>query len=111
MTSKREQIEAMLQKQPKPADEVFLRYSLAMNHLSDDGSEPDETAALEELSKVRAIDGGYVPVYLQLGMLHSRLDQSAEAREALEAGIPVAQSAGDAHAVSEMQAVLDSLPE
>ena len=111
MTSKREQITAMLQNQPKPADEVFLRYSLAMDYLSEDAGESDETAALGELAKVRAIDSQYVPVYLQLGMLHSRLDDAAAAREALEAGIPVAQSAGDAHAVSEMQAVLDSLPD
>ena len=108
MTTKREQIEALLQERP---GEVFLHYSLAMEHLSEADEPADEQQALAAFGRVRELDPNYVAVYLQLGMLHSRLDDPDAAREALEAGIPIAQQAGDAHAVSEMQAVLDSLPD
>ena len=108
MASKRERIEQMLQERP---DEVFLHYSLAMECLSDAAGEPDETAALAAFGDVRRLDPNHVPVYLQLGILHSRLEDNAAAREALETGIPIAAAAGDQHAISEMQAVLDSLPD
>ena len=108
MTSKRERIESMLQEKP---NEVFLHYSLAMEHLSESDGPANEEAAIQSLIRVRELDPAYVPVYLQLGMTHSRLEQEDEAREALQAGIPIAQQQGDAHAVSEMQAVLDSLPD
>ena len=108
MATKRERIEAMLQERP---DEVFLHYSLAMEHLSDTEAPADEAAALESFKRVQELDPSYVPVYLQLGMLHSRRDEADAARAILNEGIGVGQSAGDSHAVSEMQAVLDSLPE
>ena len=108
MATKRERIEAMLQERP---NEVFLHYSLAMEHLSEERKTPDEAAAVASFERCRQLDPGYVPVYLMLGMVHSRNDRNAEAREALEAGIPVARAAGDDHAISEMQAVLDSLPD
>lgn len=108
MTSKRERIEAMLRDRP---NEVFLHYSLAMEHLSESQEPPDEEAALASFRDARKLDPGYVPVYLMLGMLHSRRDENDEAREALQAGIPIAQQAGNDHAVGEMQAVLDALPD
>ena len=108
MTSKREQIEAMLQERP---DEVFLHYSLAMEHLSETEKAADETAALTSLERTLELEPAYVPALQQLGMLHSRMDNAAAAREVLDTGIAAAQAKGDAHAVSEMQAVLDSLPD
>ena len=108
MPSKRERIETMLQERPGDA---FLNYSLAMEHLSDTESPVDEMAAIGSLERVLEADAGYVPAYLQLGMLHSRRDDAAQSRQVLEAGIAVAQQANDTHAISEMQAVLDSLPD
>ena len=107
MASRREKIEEMLQER---SDDPFLWYSLAMDCLSERG-EVDLSRAVTALERTLSCDAGYVPAYLQLGMLHSREDRPTEAADVLRQGITTAKAAGDDHAISEMQAVLDSLPD
>jgi Tfp pilus assembly protein PilF len=101
-TTRREQIEAMLK---DDADEDgFLRYCLAMEHLS----ENNEAEAEVCLRSLLAAKPDYVPAYLQLGQLLNRKGEE-EARAVFRDGIAVAQRKGDAHAANEMSGFLAML--
>lgn len=103
MAGRRTKIEEFLKDRP---NDPFLLYSLAMEDVSDGLDQ----SAVERLDVVIDADPAYVPAYLQKGLILSRLELYDEARNALEAGIPVANSAGDLHAAGEMQGALDALP-
>ncbi len=94
--SRREQIEAMLKTDPD--EDGFLRYCLAMEHLS----EGSESEAREVFRALLAAKPDYVPGYLQLGQLLNRLGEEDEAKGVYRAGIAVAQKKGDQHAAGEM---------
>jgi len=100
--SRRAQIEAMLAQDPQDA---FLRYALSMELLS--AGEP--AAAQAELQRLLADDPGYIPAYLQAAQLAVQLGQPDQALAVLEAGIPRAQAAGDAHAAEEMAGLRNRL--
>jgi predicted Zn-dependent protease len=100
--SRRQQIEELLADDP---NDPFLRYGLAMEHVSA-GADVEAVKCFQELLVVAA---DYLPAYLQLAQAHIRLGQPAEARAALARGIPVAQRQGDAHAAEEMQGFLAGL--
>lgn len=104
MADRRQKLEEYLRANPK---DPFLLYSLALEDVSDG----NESTAVERLDVVLDADAKYVPAYLQKGLILSRLERFDEARQALEAGIPVANAAGDAHAAGEMQGALDALPD
>ncbi len=103
-TPRMERIEAMLADDPGDA---FLRYGLAMEHVSA-GDDAAAAAVLGELIALKA-DDPYVPAYLQAGQALARLDRVAEACDVLRRGVAVAHRAGDGHAAGEMQGLLDSL--
>lgn len=100
--SRRAQIEAMLAQDPQDA---FLRYALSMELVS--AGEP--AAALAELRRLLTDDPGYIPAYLQAAQLSAQLGQPDQALGLLDAGIPRAQAAGDAHAADEMSGLRASL--
>ena len=100
--SKLEKIQAMLAESP---DDLFLRYSLAME-LRKTG---DVDRAREAFAKVREIDPDYVPAYFQEGQLLAEAEQRDAAEKILQQGINVAQRVGDDHALEEMREFLEML--
>jgi Flp pilus assembly protein TadD len=102
MTSRKEQIEAMLRDSP---DDVELRYMLAMEHASA-GDDAGAVAVFRDLI-TRAPD--YPPAYHMGGRALQRLGRLDEARSLLADGIPRALKQGNSHAAGEMQELLDNL--
>lgn len=102
MATRKEQIEEMLRQDP---DDSFLRYGLAMEHLS----AGDDQAGVECLRELMRRDARYVPAYLQAGQALLRLGEEDEARDVLRAGIAVADQVGDAHAAGEMTGFLQAI--
>ena len=97
---RREQIEAMLKDDPD--QDGFLRYCLAMEHLS----EGNEEAARAGFAALAAARPDYVPAYLQLGQLLVRVGEEEEAREVYRKGIAVARRQNDEKAANEMAGFL-----
>ncbi len=83
----------------------FARYGIAMELASRGETE----AALEEYSTLLANDPDYAAGYFMSAQTLSAAGRSAEAIERLKTGIACAARAGNTHAVSEMQAMLDEL--
>jgi tetratricopeptide (TPR) repeat protein len=83
----------------------FPRYALAME-LRSAGRLDEAADALRSLTRELPT---YVPAWLQLGMLLDQLALADEARVVLAQGIERAREAGNAHALGEMQGVLDGL--
>jgi hypothetical protein len=100
--SRREKIEAMLVDEP---DDVFLRYSLAME-LDKEGEHERSLAEFERLTTSKP---PYVPAFFMSAQQMARLDRNADAADMLRTGIAAAQIAGDAHAAAEMGEFLASL--
>jgi predicted Zn-dependent protease len=87
-----------------PSD-AFARYGLAMAHLSDGRTD----AALTEFDTLIQHNPEYVPAYQMSAQTLAKLGRSSEAAERLRHGITTAIRHGNAHAASEMQAMLDDL--
>ncbi len=102
--TRKEKIEAQLADDP---DDPFLRYGLAMEHVSA-GSDADAVRCFRGLLE-KAPD--YVPAYVQAGLALIRQGRDDEARAMLGTGIEVAQKKGDAHAAGEMAGFLEGLEE
>ncbi len=100
--SRKEQILDMLAANPTDPE---LLYFLAMEHQSDGESD----AALKCFQEVVATAPDYVPSYVQLGQLLTRLEREDEAKHVYHRGIAAAKKKGDRHAADEMEAFLDSL--
>lgn len=103
-TPRMAQIEALLAEDP---DDAFLRYGLAMEH----ASAGDDAACVEVLRDLitRTAAAPYIPAFLQAAQALARLDRTAEACDVLRHGIAAARTAGDTHAMGEMEGLLDSL--
>lgn len=102
MTPRRQKIEAMLRDSP---EDVFLRYSLAME-MENDG---DWEAGIDILQDLARATPAYVPAYHMAGrhlVKHGRIE---EARAALREGIDEARRQGESHAAGEMAEFLASL--
>jgi Flp pilus assembly protein TadD len=86
-------------------DDPELRYAVAMEHLSlgDDG------LAVQGFRDLIAARPSYVPTYFMLGQTLIRLGREGEAKDALRQGVTAARQTGNAHALSELEALLDSL--
>ena len=87
-----------------PAD-AFARYGLAMAHLSEGRTDN----ALVEFDTLILHNPEYVPAYQMSAQTLAKLGRSSEAVERLHHGITAANRVGNAHAASEMQAMLDDL--
>jgi predicted Zn-dependent protease len=66
-------------------------------------------AAIAEFRALLIDHPTYVPAYQMMAQTMMRAGQNAGAREALNKGIEAASAIGNAHAQSEMQAMLDEL--
>ena len=100
--SRREKIETMLRDDP---DDVFLRYSLALE-LEGAG---EWEAGLEILEALARSTPPYVPAYQMAAQHLVRRGRHADARLALREGIEAARQQGNGHAAGEMSELLMSL--
>jgi predicted Zn-dependent protease len=83
----------------------FVRYGIAME-LATRG---ETDAALAEFNALLANDPDYTAGYFMSAQTLSNVGRTAEAIDRLKAGISCAARAGNRHALSEMQAMLDEL--
>jgi predicted Zn-dependent protease len=83
----------------------FARYGIAME-LAGRG---DVTSALAEFDALLANDPDYTAGYFMSAQTLANAGRSAEAIDRLKSGISCAARAGNRHALSEMQAMLDEL--
>ena len=101
-TTRREKIEAMLKDDP---DDVFLRYSLALE-LESAGEWEAGLAILEDLARG---EPAYVPAFHMAAQHLVKRGRVADARRSLREGIEAARRQGEAHAAGEMSELLASL--
>ena len=87
-------------------DDSFARYGLAMAHAAEDRP----TEALEEYNETIRRAPDYVPAYQMSAQLLLQMGQHDQARDRLQQGLEAAHRTGNAHAASEMQAMVDDLP-
>jgi cytochrome c-type biogenesis protein CcmH/NrfG len=83
----------------------FARYGIAMELLS----QGDTSAALAEFDILLSDDPNYTPGYFMAAQTLAGVDRKPEAIERLKEGIGCAARAGNRHALSEMQTMLDEL--
>ena len=88
-------------------NDAFARYGLAMEY----ANSGDTAGAMGEYEKTVAASPDYVPAYQMAGQLSMNLGREADARAWFERGIAAARRTGNRHAESEMQGMLDTLPE
>jgi hypothetical protein len=100
--TRRNKIEAMLADEP---DDVFLRYSLAME-LDKEG---DHNASLARLGELTRDNPPYVPAFFMAAQQLVRLNRVNDARAYLRDGIDAARAQNNAHAAGEMSEFLASL--
>ena len=89
-----------------PGD-AFARYGLAMEY----SKAGDVAAALTEYSIILQHNPDYVPAYQMAGQTLMSAGRIDEARKMFESGIASARRTGNQHAASEMQGMLDVMPE
>jgi predicted Zn-dependent protease len=83
----------------------FARYGIAMELVS----QGDTAAALAEFDILLSNDPDYTPGYFMAAQTLAGAGKKPEAIERLRAGIGCAARAGNSHALSEMQTMLDAL--
>ncbi len=88
----------------QPGD-AFARYGLAMAY----AGEGDLAAALAEFDRLLAEHPDYTPGYHMAAQTLAKAGRPSEARERLRQGIASARSAGNQHALNEMQQLLEEL--
>ena len=84
---------------------AFARYGLAMEHLSQSNTD----LALTEFNTLIQHNPDYVPAYQMSAQTLAKQGRSEEAIARLKEGLAVAHRTNNAHAASEMQALLDDL--
>lgn len=87
-----------------PTD-AFARYGLAMAHAAEGRTDQ----ALAEFDTLIQHNPDYVPAYQMSAQTLAKLNRSEEAIGRLKEGLSAAQRTRNAHAASEMQALLDDL--
>ena len=93
-------LEEFLAANPRDA---FARYGLALECANAGDSETAET----HFRQLMAAHPEYVPSYYHFGQLLLRAGKKDEARSTFEAGMQAARKAGDAQALSELEAALE----
>jgi len=100
--SRRELLETFVTQKP---DDAFSRYALAMECMNTGDTSCAESNFRELLQR----NADYVPAYLMFAQMLAKESRTADAREVLNQGIAVAATAGNGHALSEMEALLNEL--
>lgn len=100
-TARMEKIEAMLADDP---DDPFLCYSLGMEFVSAN----DDASAAKVFGELVAVSP-YIPAYHMAGQALNRLGRAEDACRMLREGIAAARTAGDTHALGEMEGLLSAI--
>ena len=100
--SRRQMLEEFVAKKP---DDAFSRYGLALECMNSG----DSAAADQHFRALLERNADYVPAYLIYGQLLARESRREDARRVLSTGIEAATKAGNQHARSEMEALLNDL--
>ncbi len=100
--TRRQMLEEFVASKP---DDAFSRYGLALECMNNG----DPSAADSHFRELLARNADYIPAYLMYGQLLARESRTDEARRVLSNGIAAATKAGNQHARSEMEALLDEL--
>lgn len=100
--NRRQILEELVAKKP---EEAFSRYGLALECMNSG----DSRAADQHFRALLDRHAGYIPAYLMYGQLLARESRTEEARKVLSMGIGAAAKAGNQHARSEMEALLNDL--
>jgi len=100
--TRRELLESFVAQTP---DDAFSRYGLAMECVNSRDSAAAETNFRELLQR----NADYVPAYLMFAQMLVKESRPDEAREVLDKGIAAASRAGNGHALSEMESLLNEL--
>src|SRR6266446_5527640 len=100
--TRRELLESFVAQKP---DDAFSRYGLAMECVNSGDSAAAEANFRELLQR----NADYVPPYLMFAQMLVRESRPEEAREVLAKGIAAASKAGNGHALSEMESLLNEL--
>lgn len=100
--SRREVLEEFLARKP---DDAFSRYGLALECMNSG----DTAAAEQHFRALLECNASYIPGYQMYGQLLVRESRKEEARQVLANGIAAATKAGNQHARSEMEALLNDL--
>ncbi|HWK31896.1 MAG TPA: tetratricopeptide repeat protein [Terriglobales bacterium] len=87
-------------------NDAFARYGLAMEH----SNRGDLQSALGEFKRLIDLHPDYSAGYFMAAQMLAKAGRNDEAKTFLEGGIAAAARTGNAHAKSEMQAMLDELP-
>ncbi len=100
--SRRQMLEEFVAQKP---DDVFSRYGLALECMNSG----DPAAAEQHFRALLERNAGYIPAYQMYGQLLVRESRIEDARRVLSSGIEAAARAGNQHARSEMEALLNDL--
>jgi predicted Zn-dependent protease len=84
---------------------AFARYGLAMEH----NTQGNPDLALTEFTSLIHHNPDYVPAYQMSAQTLAKLGRTQEAVTRLNEGLVAAKRTNNAHAASEMQALLDDL--
>jgi predicted Zn-dependent protease len=98
-------IESLSEILAQDPNNVFARYGLAMEYAN--SGQVDQ--AMEEFRKLVSTNPDYAAGYFMAAQTLAKSQRIEEARKMLQDGIAAAERKGDAHAQSEMQAMLDDL--
>ena len=85
--------------------DAFARYGVAMEYAKNGDTE----RALDEFNKLLAANPEYTAGYFMAAQTLARAGRNDEAKKMLGDGIVSAKRAGNAHAQSEMEAMLEEL--
>ena len=86
-------------------NDAFARYGLAMEY----SKSGEVEQALDEFNKLLVANPDYTPGYFMAAQTLARENRTAEAKKMLSEGIASAKRTSDAHAQSEMEAMLAEL--
>ena len=100
--TRRELLETFVAQKP---DDAFSRYGLAMECINTG----DTSAAESNFRELLQRNSDYVPAYLMFAQMLVKQSRPDDAREILQQGISAASKAGNGHALSEMEALLNEL--
>jgi predicted Zn-dependent protease len=100
--TRRQLLEAFVAQKP---DDAFSRYGLAMECVNTG----DTSAAESHFRELLQRNADYVPAYLMFAQMLVKQSRPQDAHEILQQGISAASKAGNGHAQSEMEALLNEL--
>jgi Tfp pilus assembly protein PilF len=101
-----DRIAALKQLLAENPTDAFARYGLAMEYCM----AGDIDGALAEFNTIIQHNPDYVPAFQMAGQSLMNVGRMEEARKMFEAGIASARRTGNQHAASEMQGMLDVMP-